>query len=895
LRRYLLLAVVLLCSTYGVAQTILDSTLTGIQSQPLPTFLQSFEKQNNVKFFFSPDWLSSYTIDETANGKTLQSALTNALKGTDISFELIFGYAVVFVRDPAGNLLRDELLKAAATSRKAIEEYVIGSKSDFRSGAQVVVTGTVKDETSGAPLVGATILVNDKYAGTSGEAGQYKVSTQAGPQVFSFQYVNYREKVIDLQVYTTGTLHVRMEETPIVMDEVVVSDQAVVNRKVGMTTLKMTDLKRSPTFLGEVDIIKQIQNQPGVTTVGEIASGFNVRGGSVDQNLVLYDGVPIFNTNHALGFFTAFNTDAISQVNFFRGGIPAEYGGRASSVLSITSKEGPYDRWKASGGIGLISSYVAVGGPIKKDTTSVMASVRASYSDWMLNAVKSNYKNISNSAMSFYDASLKFAHKFSKRSKISLSGYSSSDQFQFTNDTIYGMKNFAALAQFDHTFSNKFFGSAALGMGKYAYTVEETDPQNAFELNYEITYPFLKFDFNYDGNNHKLSFGLHNTYYNFQPGKIKPTQETSTILARTMPAEKSLESAAYFSDAFQLNENILIEAGLRLSVFNRIGAGKEYRYLSDSPRETQNIYDSTTFNNGEIMKTYWGLEPRFSLRYSLGMNASIKLGYNRMYQYIHLVTNTAAIAPVDIWQSSNAYFKPQIADQLSLGYFRNFNDDTYEAYGEVFYKEVQNVLDFKDGANLILNKNLEAELLTGKGKSYGFEFSVNKVKGRLVGTLNYTYSRSLRTVNGRFDAEKINDGHEYAANHDQPHVATLNFRYNISRRYFFAGTFTYHTGRPTSLPESAYIVDGVPIPEFSERNKYRIPDYHRLDLAFILEGNHKRKKVFDGTWIVSFYNVYSRKNAYSVFFQDKPNGTLTAYKLSIIGSIIPTVSYSFKF
>ncbi|HYG21005.1 MAG TPA: TonB-dependent receptor, partial [Ohtaekwangia sp.] len=630
------------------------------------------------------------------------------------------------------------------------------------------------------------------------------------------------------------------------------------------------------------------------TTVGEVATGFNVRGGGVDQNLVLYDGVPVFNTSHALGFFTAFNSDAVSQVSFYRGGIPAEYGGRVSSVLSIASKEGPFDKWSGGGGIGAISSYLTVGGPIKKDTTSVIASVRASYSDWVLGAIKSNYRNLANSAMTFYDASLKVTHKFSDRTKLNVSGYTSLDEFSLVNDSIYASRNITASAQLNHAFSEKLFSLISLNFGRYGYTVREEDPANAFNLAYHITYPSLKIDFNYDGE-HKLYFGLHNTLYDFNPGSLKPTHAESAARTIGLPNERSLESALYGGGSFNLSENVLIEAGLRTSLFRRFGPGILYAYASDKPRETGNIVDSTEFSSGENMKTYYGIEPRLSVRYSLSDNASLKLGYNRMFQYIHLVTNTAAVTPVDIWQSGNAYFKPQVADQISVGYYRNLKEDTYEAYTEVFYKHVSNVLDFRDGANLILNRHLETALLPGNSRAYGIEVSVNKVRGRLIGTLNYTFSRSWRRVDGTFQQDKINDGDPYPAHYDQPHVATLNWRYGISRRHFFTGSFTYRTGRPMSLPLSGYKVDGVPVVDFSERNLYRMPDYHRLDIAFVIEGNHKRKKLLDGTWVISFYNAYGRKNAYSVFFKDDGRGYITPYKLSVVGSIIPSVSYSFKF
>ena len=892
----LLLSLVLLCFlNAGYSQSAFDSLIVNISREvPLIEYLTEIEKEYPIKFFFDVEWFEPYRINESYNGKTIRETLEKLLGESKIKFTVMFGYAVVFVKDPQQSIDRQNLLNSVAAEKKEIAAQTIGDQRNYVPGKKITLSGKVREESSGAPMPGVPVWVNNKEEAVTNAGGNYQIVITGGEYVIQYRYLNHKEKVIDLRIYADGELNVDLESMPVVLEEVVVSDQSVVDRRVGQTTLQMSALRRAPTFLGEVDVIKQIQNQPGVTTVGEVASGFNVRGGGVDQNLVLYDGVPIFNTSHALGFFTAFNSDVINQVTFLRGGIPAEYGGRVSSVLDIVSKEGPGDKWKGGGGIGIISSYLTAGGPIKRDKTTLMASIRGSYSDWMLNTIKSTYKDVQESSVSFYDASLKLNHKFNPKTQLTFSGYTSFDRFSLANDTIYNSRNIASSLRLDRTISDKLFGSLSLAFGKYTYKVQEEDPAIAFDFKYGITYPSLKLDFNYDGR-HKISFGLHNTFYEFAPGSMSPASAESNALHVNIQNERSIESALYISDAFNWSEKLRIEAGIRVSAFNRIGPGNVYQYEPGKPVETVNMVDSVTYGSGDIMKTYTGLEPRFSAQYTLTANSSIKFGYNRMYQYMHLITNTAAVAPIDIWQSSNTYFKPQIADQFSLGYFRNLSENTYEAFVEVFYKTVQNTLDFKDGAQLILNKYPETSLLAGKGEAYGAEFSVSKIKGRLLGSLNYTFSRSWRQTNGTLDQEKINKGAWYPSNYDQPHVVQLNWRYGISRRHFFSGTFVYHTGRPMSLPVSAYRVDEVAVLQFSDRNSYRIPDYHRLDLAFIIEGNHKRKKVLDGTWVISFYNVYARKNAYSVFYKDNGMGTLQPYTLSVIGTIVPSVSYSFKF
>jgi hypothetical protein len=786
-------------------------------------------------------------------------------------------------------------LYTAAASKKDIQTVMLGTKEkDYRPGKRIVITGHVKSEVDNEILPGAIIQVDNlNISETSDARGFYQLNLPSGEHVLTFHTQNFSDKVIDLRAYSSGQLDVILEDAPTLLQEVVVSDQAIVTGRAGQSSILIKNLKRGPTFLGESDIIKNLQIQPGVTSVGEVSAGFNVRGGGTDQNLVLHDGIPIFNTSHALGFFSGFNPEAIGNVTFYRGGIPAEFGSRVSSVLNITSKEGDYKKWSASGGVGIISSNLTVGGPIKRDTTSVTASFRSSYSNWLLRQVRSNYAEVGQSSLAFMDGSFKLAHRLNSKTKIQLSGYSSRDEFSLANDTLYRWQNFSTSLRIDHTHNERLFSTVTLGLGNYNYQFEEEDPENAFLMKYGITYPSMNIDFNHNGT-HSLSFGIHNTFYNFKPGHIKPSAPESTQDEISVADENSLETALYFSDGFYWKESFYLELGIRYSLYNRLGEGTVYKYRPGATIDSRNTIDSAYYGAGKIMHTYHGLEPRVSLRYTINANSSLKLGYNRIFQYLHLITNTAAITPVDIWQSSNTYFKPQIADQISLGYYKTLNDNMYEAFIEGYYKNIQNVLDFKDGSNLILNKKIETALLPGKAIAYGIEFSASKVRGRLQGLANYTFSRSLRKVNGTFDNEKINNGEFYASNYDQPHVTNVSWRYGISKRHFFSGNFTYHTGRPMSSPRAGYIIDRNVISDFSERNKFRIPDYHRLDIAFIIEGNHKRKKIMDGTWTISFYNAYARKNAYSVFYKEDQTKRLVPYKLTVIGTVIPSISYSFK-
>jgi hypothetical protein len=618
-----------------------------------------------------------------------------------------------------------------------------------------------------------------------------------------------------------------------------------------------------------------------------------VRGGGADQNLILYDGMQVFNNSHVFGFFSAFNSDVIERASFYKSGVPAEYGGRVSSVLSIDSKGGDFKRWNVSGGAGIVSSNLSVGGPIIKDKTSFVLSARSSYSDWLIKTI--NYQNINKSSVSFYDLSAKIVHKFNEQNKLSLSAYTSKDHFGLPNDTTFEWRNNLVSLRYDATFSGRSYASLMVGYGQYAYQVSYSKPNFAYQLDYRISYPTLRADYYYQISKHKLHTGLNSSYYTISPGTIKPTTASSNRVAQTIPNNQSLESAWFINDEIDVSEKLHFDVGVRIPIFISLGQADVYVYQPGVSRSNDSIIDTLHFSAGSPIKTFSGVEPRVSLRYSLTPLSSVKAGYNRIYQYLHLISNSVAITPIDIWQPSNYYFHPQQGDQYSIGYFKQIREKKFDFSIEGFYKEINKILDFKDGADIVLNPNLETALLNGKGQSYGVEVSINKPSGRLTGGINYSYIRSLRRVTSPFANESINSGSWYPSNYDQPNVFNLNWKYNLSRRFAFTGNFTYRTGRPITIPTSYTIVDNVPIVNYSDRNEYRLPDYHRLDLALVIEGNHRRKKLWDGTWTISFYNVYARKNAYSVFYKKNENGLQQPYQISIIGTILPSISYHFKF
>jgi hypothetical protein len=879
LKRKLSILFVLL-SSYSFAQDIFSIKLDGSEKgKNLEVFLQELETKHPVKFYFLSDWFNHITID------------FNYLK--------INNHVIVFVKDPKQAIRNNDFLTTAIQQQKEIEFQQFGEIKNSSRNKKIWIRGTVIGKND-EPLPGASVYFSNLSLGTSTDIqGRFQFQIPSGEHVVNFSFVDYEEKIVNLKAYQDGNLNITLEESPTLLEEVIVQDRAskeAITSGIGQIQISIKEIKKAPSFLGEVDLIKQIQILPGVTTAGEAASGFNVRGGSADQNLVLYDGMPVFNSSHVFGFFSAFNSEAIRDVTFYKGGIPAEFGGRISSILDIHSIEGDKEKWKGGAGVGIISSNFHVGGPIVKDKTALSASFRTTYSDWLINSIRTDFIDLRNSTVTFYDASVKLTHQFANNTKLTFSGYASRDRFRLNGDTTYSWKNLLGSVKLDHIFSSQLTGSIHLGTGTYGYDVVDASRERGFNLSYDITYPSVKLDLRYQYNKHKIILGSHIQYYIFNPGRLVPASEVSTIRKVEMERQQSTELSIYLGDNYSFSESINVEAGMRLSIFTALGEGTVYNYQSGTPRSIKNINDSIVYKKGETIKTYNGLEPRVSFRFIISPTSSIKLGYNRIYQYLHLVTNSTAITPIDIWQPSGRYFKPQVADQFSIGYFRTSKNKVYDASIEVYHKGIRNILDFKDGANLILNKYIETDLLQGNGLAYGAEAQLAKSSGRLTGSSSYTYSRSLRTIRGPTDSESINKGLEYASNFDQPHIVNIAWKYNLSRRYFFTGNLTYRTGRPVTLPVSSYIIDGITVSNFSERNQFRIKDYHRLDLAFVLEGNHKRKKIFDGTWAFSVYNVYGRKNPFTVFFEAGAiSGALLPYQLSIIGTPLPSISYTVKF
>ncbi|MDA0195014.1 MAG: TonB-dependent receptor plug domain-containing protein [Bacteroidetes bacterium] len=663
----------------------------------------------------------------------------------------------------------------------------------------------------------------------------------------------------------------------------------------GKNTLSIESIRKLPSFLGEVDVVKGLISLPGVSTVGEGASGFNVRGGGVDQNLILQDGALIFNPSHVFGFFSAFNPEMVKNATLYKSGIPASYGGRLSSVLDVELKEGNLQEYHVDGGLGLISSKLIVNGPIIKNKMSFIIGGRMSYSDWLLDKAKDI--NVKNSSASFRDFNSKITYLPGNKDKISYSNYLSHDSFSFASDTLFEWNTTNHILTWDHIFTDKLFSQTYLVAGRYNYSIRDDEGFNSFVVKSKINYQAFKTNFEYDVNDrYKLHAGGDVNLFQFEPGKQFPIGESSGVESLQLEHEKSVEAGLFIENEYQLHKAISIKAGLRYSMFYNRGPGNDFIYAENAPRNNFNITDTVSYSSGDLIKSYKGLEPRITLNYEINLSTSLKLSYNRTRQYLHLITNTTAVTPTDLWKTSNRYIPPEIGDQYSIGLFKNWLSNSIETSVEVYYKNSDNIVDFKNGSKLLMNRNIDADLITGNGKSYGTEFYLNKKIGRLTGWFSYTYSRTFRKIEGQFSEETINNGSYYPANFDKPHDLSLALNYKISHYFEFGSSFTYNSGRPFTVPLSLYGTSNLTsVSNFSQRNEQRIPDYHRLDLSIKINSREmlRRRLKYDVTF--ALYNVYARKNAYTVFFRNNIGEPPKAYKLSVLGATFPAIIVNFHF
>lgn len=779
---------------------------------------------------------------------------------------------------------------------------------------QNIISGRVED--SKGPLIGASVVVKGKGIGASTDKyGMFTLTISPGTYDFVVSFIGYQQKIVRITLPLKKELVIVLAEDTQELDEVVVSGQApdknVQSLEIGVSKLTMATLRKLPTFMGEVDIMKSLLTLPGVTTVGEGTSDLNVRGGSADQNLILMDGAPIFNPSHLMGLFSIFNADVVDNIEFHRAAIPAKFGERASSVMDISLRHPDATKYNVKAGLGLIASRFAIDGPLIKDKLSFMLGARASFPDYLFKITR--LSSLKQTEAHFTDLTAKLEFTPTDKTRFSFSTYRAHDAFKVASDSLSVIEINASSSAFSWTtqtaslgwsqaLSSRLHLTTTLAHTKYSAEISSPDEQNAFRLLSSVTYNSIKSNLSFSANQkHLLNFGVSAIDYKIEPGDLQSGSPASNINAKKIEANGGLETAAYASDEFLVNKKVSLSFGLRYSYFENLGPSHVYLYQSNAPRNPDTIIDTVFVESGDKVASYGGLEPRFSSRFNLSGTSSLKFGYSRMRQYIQRLTNTTSSMPTDRWQVSNKYLKPQIVDQASIGYFQNFFSNMFETSIETFYKSFTNMTDYKEGVNFLLSSAIEGDLLQGKGRSFGIESQVKKTRGRLTGWFNYTYSQTKVKIDGEFDEDKISGGKWYPASYNKPHVVNLSVNYAENKQWSFGMNFTYSSGRPITYPESKYYIGNLYVPNFTARNNDKIPDYHRLDLSVVYTPTPKANSRYRSNWALSIYNCYGRKNAYSVFF--KPNNqnrfqyskTVNTYKLSIFATIFPSVTYNFSF
>lgn len=891
----------LLTKTFGQQSDRITGFFPGTSFSRFATLV---EEQTRYKFYFKASDIENVTVNLQANQDKLEDILAVIFDKTDLKFSISKDREVFVTKGsklpvsfPLDYFSQSNSAGSAQVNDAFVRNrrYTIGVPGPEN---EAKISGVVTSLENQKPIEGAIVFERESNRQTiSDREGKYTLTIPKGNQTLLIQNIGgYTEQRL-LDVQGDATLDISIGEGIFSLNEVVVRSGALSNvsrPEMGVQALSVQQMKKLPAVMGEVDIIRGILTMPGVNTAGEASVGFNVRGGAADQNLILLGQNTLYNPSHLFGFFSAVNSDMVQGVELYKAGIPASYGGRLSSVLQVTPKTGRSDKIGGSGGIGPMTSRLSLEGPIGEKTTFIVGT-RLTYSDWLLDYLEER-ADLGASRAFFADFNASVHHKFSEKDQLRVSGYFSEDEFQFDPDTVYSYSNLNFSATWTHYFNDQLEADISVGQDGYEFEVQgEDNPLNSYQYGFDILQRFVKAQFRQEkGDQHIFTYGIHGISYQLNPGKIVPYGAESIVIPDDVASEKGMEVSAFFGDEYEVNEQLTLSGGVRLNWFGNFGPQTLPIYAEGQPFFPENIVGEEVVGDGEMVKSYFGPEFRFSARYALNNWSSIKAGVNSMRQNIHLLSNSSVITPTDTWKLSDSFLAPQRGIQYALGYFRNLENNAIEFSAEVYYRSMQNMLDYRSGATLVLNDRMEQDVLVTKGQAYGFEVYLKKVTGRLNGSIAYTYSRSLLQTDPSERKEQINRSEWYPSNFDQPHNANLVLNYELSRRINTTLAGKYSTGRPVTLPIAKFEYGGSERVYFADRNSFRIPDFFRLDLSVNLEGNHKVNKVAHGSWSFGVYNILGRDNAYSVYYVPE-GGKLKGYQLSIFAEPIPFVSYNFRF
>jgi len=917
--RRLFLLLLIAISLPAVAQETQRISLSFTDAKKIAV-LEQIEVLTDYQFYFVEKWLDEELVSGAYQNIEISDLLEVIFTNTVINFYIVNDKIILtqnvrirnelpksFYSDKSENLVIDSstiaekpsfYLQEKQGSPSTIETIRIGKEKRNIADSKFVLSGYAKNLDTGEPIQNLAILVKGGASGVSTNAeGFYEITLAAGATVLQTQAIGIASVEKRVILYSDGQLNFNLQESAEQLDEVTVKGNLRKNiEKVitGVVELDIAEIKTIPLVLGERDILKTAITLPGITNAGEGAAGYNVRGGRTDQNLILLDEAVIYNPSHFFGIFSALNPFTTNTVSIYKGSIPAEFGGRVSSVFDIRTKDAQTKKFGGEASFGPVTSNLALEIPIVQDKSGLLVGGRSTYSNWILNSLDD--PELKNSSASFYDIIGKYDHRIDENNTISATGYYSRDAFSITSDSLYSYSNRLFSLKWNRQLNERNSMNLLLANSQYGFNIEfDGNSENDFNLGYRINETEIKLKlFKLYKKSHKINYGLSSKLYLVAPGRVDPLGDNSIVRPLDIQNEKGWESAIFVSDNYTINEKFSVDIGLRYSFYAALGKSSQPIYEEGVPKNSASLLEIKEFGNNEFIKTYGGPEARVSARYFLAPTFSVKAAYNNTFQYIHTLTNNTTVSPTDTWKLSDNNIKPQRANQVSLGFFKNFDENRYELSLEGYYKRLNNILDYKVGAQLLLNESIETEVLQGEGKAYGVELLLKKNEGKLNGWLGYTYSRSFIQLASEFPEEQINGGAYFPSNFDKPHDVSLVTNYKFTKRFSFSANFVYQTGRPVTFPIGAYRLNGAEYALYSDRNQFRIPDFYRLDLSFNVEGNHKIKKFAHSFWNVSVYNVLGRNNPFSVFFVTE-DGALKAYQSSIFAIPIPTITYNFKF
>jgi hypothetical protein len=871
-----------------------------------------------VRFYYSEKWTDTLSLSVNSRNSTLEELMNKSLRKYGFSFIITEDNKIILSKGyPIKTNFRQEYLDRlkqalekidtsgylppAATEEKSLisDEYrlfKIGRQVSGKNTGSAVLSGNVINSTEGKFVSGAVVYIEKLKIGViTNDAGHYMITLPPGQYQIDFRMIGMKTARRNVMLYSSGALDVEMEESTSELGavEVTGSRSNVKDVSTGIEKINARMLRQIPMGLGEADVLKSSLLLPGVQTVGEASAGFNVRGGSIDQNLIVLNKAPILNPSHLFGFFSSFNSDLITSVILYKSGMPAKYGGRLSSVMELTPAEGNKEKVKVGGGISPVMGRLTVEGPLEKIKGSFIIGTRATYSDWVLKMLK-DYR-LSKSSANFYDIQGLIKSEINSKNIVTLSGYLSNDKFNYYREYSYDYRSLAFTMKWAHSFSQRFSAQFYGIISNYSYRLDSNQDSMLYNtLSYKIDQKILRAEFLYfHSAKHKMEFGTDADFYSLMPGAIEPVGDYSTIIPKSLEQERALEPSLYFNDEYEVSPLLSVSAGIRGTLFTSFGPGTELQYQEGFSRSVESISDTISFRSGEVMKIYPGLEYRLSSRLIIAPRLSLKIGAQRVYQYIHMISNTTSMSPTDIWKLSDTYIKPERSDQLSFGLYHTFGRNAIETSAEAYYKKLNNILDYKGGATLTMNEHLETDVINGTGKAYGIELMMKKLAGSLTGWISYTYSRTFLKINGQYEIEKVNGGEYYPADYDKPHDLKIVVNSKFSRRFNTTANFVYNTGRPITYPVAFYEYNNGSHVYYSNRNEYRIPDYIRLDLAATLNGNLKAKKLNHSSLTFTVYNVLGRNNPYSIYFRTE-NGIIKGYQMTIFSQPIYMLSYNFR-